>query len=155
MSSAGFRLQAIDDTTDAGSASGPARSAVERGSGTGVSASATIAGGATHHGTKCMLGSTGEVKMARQSLVQLGLDVGAEPGSTGQLREHRIGRGRGGEGKAGYDLSIETGEPSRRRNRRQLGSGSQPRRVETCGQRLGGGRGFAGCDITAVEWYQL
>jgi hypothetical protein len=76
----------MDATTDDGEVLGPGRSTVESGSGTVVRDSATTVGGDPHLGTKCILGSTGEAKVTCQALIQLSLDIGAEPGGAGELR---------------------------------------------------------------------
>ena len=91
-SSDGARLLASEAATEAPEAIGPTLRAVRSGSGTAVSASATMAGGAVHHGTKCMLGGRGKGEVTRHDFVQLLLNLGSRPGLPGKARQHRVGR---------------------------------------------------------------
>lgn len=80
----------MEADTEAPDAAGPGRSAVTRGSGTAASASATMAGGAVHHGTKCILGVAGKVEMVRHTFVEITLDFSARSALVGNVGKHGV-----------------------------------------------------------------
>jgi hypothetical protein len=140
----------MDAATIRAEVSGPRRNAVSRGSGTEVSASATMVG-TVQDCAKCILCGSGDAEVFRHLYIEEVLDIRASATFTSEAGEDRVVSGRSRERKLGYSARVEPRVASCRRHRRQLGGGPEPRRVEAGRQALGRNGRRESDNVAAVE----